>query len=139
MCAAVQRRQHRSVLGDYSVTTWTETEGLPAASIRVLEQGAEGALWLGTDTGLVRFDGLRFVPFEQLNQGRLPSGAVGALLHPRDGGLWVGLNGPRSLARIQRGAVTLCRRGRRRARLARSTTLYQDAAGTIYARLAEQA
>ena len=95
-----------SGLGDYYVTTWSEKDGLPPASIRALEQGADGDLWLGTETGLVRFDGLRFVPFERLQHGRLPTGAVSALLRAKDGSLWVGLNGPTSLARVRDGRVT---------------------------------
>src|SRR5689334_15607156 len=61
-----------AALDDYSVTTWSEKDGLPAGSIRSLEQGADGDLWLGTETGLVRFDGVRFVPFSSQQPGRIP-------------------------------------------------------------------
>lgn len=121
-----------SALDDYSVTTWTETDGLPAASIRALEQGAEGDLWIGTDTGLVRFDGVNFVPFEKLDQGRLPSGAVGALLRARDGGLWVGLNGRKSIARLRQGAMALFGESEGLPD-GQITSLHQDAGGAIWA------
>ena len=52
-----------NTLADYAVTTWTEKEGLPAGRIRAIAQGFEGYLWLGLETGLVRFDGVRFVPW----------------------------------------------------------------------------
>ena len=67
--AAVTAETAGSGLDDYSVTTWSEKDGLPPASIRALEQGADGDLWLGTETGLVRFDGQRFIPFERVQHG----------------------------------------------------------------------
>jgi ligand-binding sensor domain-containing protein len=50
-------------LAEYAVTTWTEKEGLLPGRIRAIAQGFEGYLWLGLETGLVRFDGVRFVPW----------------------------------------------------------------------------
>ena len=49
-------------LADYTLTTWNENDGLPAGRIRAIAQDARGYLWLGTDAGLVRFDGIRFDP-----------------------------------------------------------------------------
>ena len=121
-----------SGLSDYYVTTWSEKDGLPPAGIRSLEQGAEGDLWLGTETGLVRFDGLRFVPFEKLQQGRLPTAPVSALLRARDGSLWVGQNGRTSLARVHDGRVTIFGESEGLAD-GQITSLYQDSSGTIWA------
>ena len=119
-------------LDDYFVTTWSEKDGLPAGSIRSLEQGAEGDLWLGTDLGLVRFDGVRFVPFASLGWGRMPAGGVEVLLRARDGSLWAGLNGRTSIVRIRQGATTVfgVAEGLPDAQI---TGLYQDPAGTVWA------
>src|SRR5262249_22035749 len=78
---------------------------LPPAGVRSLEQGPDGYLWLGTEMGLVRFDGLRFVPFETLHKGSLASSAVSALMRAQDGSLWVGLSGRTSIARIHDGGI----------------------------------
>jgi len=121
-----------SGLSDYYVTTWSEKDGLPPAGIRSLEQGAEGDLWLGTETGLVRFDGLRFVPFERLHQGRLPAGAVSALLRAKDGSLWVGLSGRSSIARVHDGRVTTFGESEGIPD-GQVTSLYQDRSGSIWA------
>ena len=43
-------------------TTWTAKDGAPI-EIRALAQTTDGYLWLGSSGGLVRFDGVRFVPF----------------------------------------------------------------------------
>ena len=91
-------------LAGYAITTWTEKEGLPAGRLRAIEQGAEGYLWLGTETGLVRFDGVRFVPW---SLGTPPSGVVSALLSARDRSLWVGLSGRTNIARLHDGHTTL--------------------------------
>jgi signal transduction histidine kinase/ligand-binding sensor domain-containing protein len=116
-------------LAGYAVTTWTEKEGLPAGRIRALAQGTEGYLWLGTETGLVRFDGLRFVPWPLDPQS---PGSVASLLSARDGSLWVGLSG--SIARIREGRVTLYGRNEG---LGTSlvVSLHQDRAGRIWAGL----
>ena len=79
-----------ATLADYAVTTWTEKEGLPAGRVRAIAQGFDGYLWLGLETGLVRFDGVRFVPWAG---APLPSGTVWSLLAARDHSLFVGLTG----------------------------------------------
>jgi signal transduction histidine kinase/streptogramin lyase len=68
--------------------TWAAREGAPT-EIRVLAQTGDGYLWLGTVSGLVRFDGVRFVPFLPLGNDTLPAAGVRALMEGRDGTLWI--------------------------------------------------
>src|SRR5689334_16340566 len=91
-------------LSGYSVTTWTEKEGLPAGRIRAMAQSGEGYLWLGLETGLVRFDGLRFARWDA---SHLPAGSVWSLLTTRDGSLWIGMSGTQPIARLHNGRTTL--------------------------------
>jgi hypothetical protein len=84
---AAWRETQGATLADYAVTTWTEKEGLPAGRVRAIAQGFDGYLWLGLETGLVRFDGVRFVPWAG---APLPSGTVWSLLAARDHSLFVG-------------------------------------------------
>jgi signal transduction histidine kinase/ligand-binding sensor domain-containing protein len=144
--AAVSAQTAVSGLDDYYVTTWSEKDGLPPASIRALEQGADGDLWLGTETGLVRFDGLRFSPFKRSQHGYPPSGSVSALLRAKDGSLWVGLNlfdpqrwtsnsydrGRPSIARVRDGGITMFGEAEGIPD-GQVTSLYQDAGGSIWA------
>jgi ligand-binding sensor domain-containing protein len=58
--AAAHAQSGKDPLADYTLTTWNENDGLPAGRIRAIAQDADGYLWLGTDAGLVRFDGVRF-------------------------------------------------------------------------------
>jgi signal transduction histidine kinase/ligand-binding sensor domain-containing protein len=68
--------------------TWTAQDGAPT-EIRLLAQTGDGYLWLGTVSGLVRFDGVRFVPFQPRGNDTLPTVGVRALKEARDGTLWI--------------------------------------------------
>jgi ligand-binding sensor domain-containing protein/CheY-like chemotaxis protein len=52
---------------DYSVRSWTTDNGLPVNSIRDVVQTPDGFLWIATEEGLVRFDGLSFYTFDPSN------------------------------------------------------------------------
>ena len=69
--------------------SWTFKEGAPE-SVEALAQTADGYLWLGTPSGLFRFDGIRFELFRSPFGDQLPSTNVSALFAPATGGLWVG-------------------------------------------------
>lgn len=69
-------------------TSWTEKDGAPHG-IWALAQTTDGYLWLGTDAGLFRFDGLRFVRFEPQAGESLPGARVFRLLATHDGALWI--------------------------------------------------
>jgi len=68
--------------------TWAAQDGAPT-EIRLLAQTGDGYLWLGTVSGLVRFDGVRFVPFLPRGNDTLPAVGVRALKEGRDGTLWI--------------------------------------------------
>ena len=52
-------------LSQYQHDRWTTADGLPNHSIDWMVQSPDGYLWLGTDGGLVRFDGVRFTAFDR--------------------------------------------------------------------------
>ena len=80
-----------AVPGDQRIIhdSWTFKDGAPEA-VEALAQTDDGYLWLGTQSGLYRFDGVRFEPFRSPLGDQLPSTNVSALFAPRTGGLWVG-------------------------------------------------
>ena len=69
--------------------SWTFKEGAPE-TVEALAQTADGYLWLGTQAGLYRFDGVRFELFRSPFGDQFPSTSVSALFAPPTGGLWVG-------------------------------------------------
>lgn len=70
-------------------TTWTYIEGAPG-QVQALAQTTDGYLWLGTATGLFRFDGIRFQPYKPQSGQAFPQRNVVSLFAEPDGGLWVG-------------------------------------------------
>jgi len=63
-------------------------EGAPG-EVRALAQTTDGYLWLGTATGLFRFDGIRFEPYKPQSGKPFPQRSVASLFAVPDGGLWV--------------------------------------------------
>ncbi len=83
--------------------SWQREQGLPQNFVRALAQTRDGYLWIGSDDGVARFDGLRFTPFG-LREG-LNSGPVRALLGDSRGALWIG-SAADGLTRWQDGRFT---------------------------------
>lgn len=75
----------------YAHTTWRLQEGFFTGAPTAIAQTTDGYLWIGTESGLFRFDGVRFVPWADLSpEKQLRSAQVSALLGARDGSLWIG-------------------------------------------------
>src|SRR5260370_34504112 len=76
-------------INQYAHTPWTVREGFFEGTINAIAQTPDGYLWLGTEFGLLRFDGVRTVPWRPPAGKHLPSN-IRSLLAARDGRLWVG-------------------------------------------------
>jgi signal transduction histidine kinase/ligand-binding sensor domain-containing protein len=77
-------------ISQYAHTAWRVQDGIFGGTPRVLAQTADGYLWIGTTSGLVRFDGIRFVPWVPPSGEKLPSQRINSLLGATDGSLWIG-------------------------------------------------
>lgn len=75
-------------LTQYYHTAWTARDGAPS-DVAALAQTKDGYLWLGSSTGLFRFDGVRFESYEPPGGGP-PLVNATRLLAARDGALWIG-------------------------------------------------
>jgi len=73
----------------YTHTAWIDSPGLKGR-VNSIAQTTDGYLWLGTEFGLIRFDGSRFVSSGHGVGPPLPSANILSLLAGRDGSLWVG-------------------------------------------------
>ncbi len=113
----------------YVRQSWNAETGLPQSTVQAVAQTADGYLWIGTEEGLVRFDGVRFTVFDRKNTPALHSNQVTALLVDKEQNLWVGTHG---------GGITRFAKGQISASHLREATdltvnvLYQDHQGVIW-------
>jgi PAS domain S-box-containing protein len=114
-------------VSQYAHTAWKVREGFSKGYVQSIAQTPDGYLWLGTEFGLLRFDGVRTVPWQPPAGGRLPSSMIWSLLVTRDGTLWIGTI--KGLASWKDGKLTLY------AELAGQAIarLLQDREGTVWA------
>jgi len=80
-------------ISQYGHTAWRIQDGVLGGAALAVTQTTDGYLWIGTRAGLVRFDGVRFVPWASPDGTQLPSSEVAFLLGARDGSLWIGMEG----------------------------------------------
>jgi len=80
-------------LTQYAIDVWTTDDGLPLNGVVSLAQTADGYLWVGTQSGLARFDGLAFTVFDVKGTGVLQEDYIESLLGDSRGNLWIGTIG----------------------------------------------
>ncbi len=78
-------------LDQYRATHWSRQNGLPVNSVNAIAQTQDGYVWLGTQQGLIRFDGIEFTPFPVPRTPSFVSQNISTLSASRNGGLWFGL------------------------------------------------
>src|SRR5215467_9974697 len=89
----------------YVHTVWNSGDGLPQNSIQTMLQTKDGYVWIGTQEGLVRFNGQEFKVFNKANTDAIRHNDVRQLYQARDGALWIGTFGG-GLVRYKDGAFT---------------------------------
>src|SRR5947209_6471099 len=70
--------------------SWQNEQGLPENSVTSIAQTRDGYLWLGTESGLARFDGLRFTVYDKGSTSGLTGNLITSLLVDHQGTLWIG-------------------------------------------------
>ncbi len=89
-CSSVFALNPALDVSQYAHTAWKIRDGFAKGEITSIAQTPDGYLWLGTEFGLLRFDGIKVVPWEPpADQPRL-SNEIGSLLGAHDGTLWIG-------------------------------------------------
>ena len=77
-------------VSQYAHTSWTIRDGFPKSEVSSIAQTPDGYLWLGTESGLFRFDGVKHAQWRPPANQELPSNWIFSLLVGRDGTLWIG-------------------------------------------------
>ena len=89
----------------YSIEVRTVDNGLPQNSVNAILQTRDGYLWLATNGGLARYDGVSFKTFEVGNTPAMTSNRILSLCEDREGSLWIGTEN-QGLMRLKDGAFT---------------------------------
>jgi signal transduction histidine kinase/ligand-binding sensor domain-containing protein len=90
-------------ISQYGHTAWRIEDGFFAGAPNAIAQSTDGYLWIGTQAGLMRFDGVRFVSWKPPKGTDLPSSRINSLLGAQDGSLWIGTT--MGLARWRNGEL----------------------------------
>jgi signal transduction histidine kinase/ligand-binding sensor domain-containing protein len=92
-CLPVLALGEGSAIGprQFLVQNWTRENGLPGNSVTSVAQTPDGYLWVGTFTGLARFDGVRFIDVNLEEIPGITDEAVTGLQTDRQGNLWIGM------------------------------------------------
>jgi signal transduction histidine kinase/ligand-binding sensor domain-containing protein len=88
---AAHAQQPSPTLGQLAHRRWTTRDGAPSVIV-ALAQSADGFLWIGSSTGLYRFDGVRFERFEPPAGQTMLSAGIQTLSATPDGSLLIGYN-----------------------------------------------
>src|SRR5579872_2279654 len=80
-------------ISQYVHNVWRTEEGLPQNSVQVVLQTQDGYLWMGTQEGLVRFNGAEFKLFHKASVDAIKHNDIRALHEDRQGNLWIGTFG----------------------------------------------
>jgi ligand-binding sensor domain-containing protein/signal transduction histidine kinase/DNA-binding response OmpR family regulator len=89
----------------YILDVWGVDMGLPQSTVNAIVQTGEGYLWLGTQEGLVRFDGVNLDSYDKSKVKQMSNNWIGVLQEDRQNNLWIGsTNG--GLIRLKDGEFT---------------------------------
>ena len=91
-------------VSQYAHTAWKIRDGFAKGTVTSFAQTPDGYLWLGTELGLLRFDGVRAVPWVPPEDVVLQDSRIRVLRASRDGTLWIGT--VRGLASLRDGKLT---------------------------------
>src|SRR5579864_4015642 len=92
-------------LTQYVHRIWQVQQGLPESSIYSILQTHDGYLWLGTQIGMVRFDGVRFATLDDIDPAAPANVWIRAALEDSKGAMWIGTN-ESGVFRIDGGTIT---------------------------------
>lgn len=79
-----------SKMPPYVIRIWKTDDGLPQNAVTSVLQTGDGYIWVGTYSGLARFDGVHFHVFNSANTPELRSSRVTSLFEDQKGTLWIG-------------------------------------------------
>ena len=95
----------RRELSQFNHEVWLTENGLPQNTVHAIAQTRDGYIWIGTEEGLTRFDGVKFTIFDKQNTPEFKSNYIRTLFADRQGALWIGT--AQGLVRMLNGKFTV--------------------------------
>lgn len=80
-------------LTEYILDIWNTDNGLPQNSVQTIHQTKDRFIWITTQEGLVRFDGVNFKVFDKITYKEIKNNYVSAFYEGFDGKYYVGMIG----------------------------------------------
>ena len=77
----------------YSIMEWSRDDGLPSNYVADIIQDENDFLWVATNSGLSRFDGVSFSTINRTSHPVLLSNSITSLFEDREGNIWFGTHG----------------------------------------------
>jgi PAS domain S-box-containing protein len=113
-------------ISQYAHTAWRVRDGVFPGVPDAIAQTTDGYIWIGSEGGLLRFDGVRFVRWTPPNGGeQLRTTPIMSLLGGSDGSLWIGTAS--GLVRWKNGTLSNFPET-----AGRVNAIYEDRQGTIW-------
>jgi ligand-binding sensor domain-containing protein len=103
-CACASALDPSLDISQYAHTSWKIGKGVVNDTTHTIVQTKDGYLWLATESGLRRFDGIRSVLWQPPAGEHLPGREIRDLSVSRDGTLWIGVD--KGLASWKDGKLT---------------------------------
>ena len=88
----------------YVLDAWSIEQGLPQITVHSLTQDDQGYMWIGTQAGVARFDGVSFTTYSSDNTPELPGNFIQDLLTDSKGRVWIATY--KGLTRYEKGSFT---------------------------------
>ena len=105
VCIPIYGLDRDRAIAQFHHTAWTAKDGAPS-QIKALAQTEDGYLWIGSERGLYRFDGVQFEAYAPPAGVDLPSHNISSLMATPDGGLWISFD-PSGIWFLKDGVVSI--------------------------------
>ena len=129
-CSLVAAEPRAIGFHGYTERIWEASDGLAQQTIQAFAEGTDGSLWIGTQSGLMRFDGVHFRVYDAATAPELGGHGVNCLLTARDGSLWIGTEGGGLLRYSNNTFLRYARAGGVADEFVRA--IHEDSSGTIW-------
>ncbi len=90
LCSNALALDPNRTLSEFAIQVWLTESGLPQNTIQTITQTRDGYIWIGTQEGLARFNGVSFLLFDRENTPQFKSNDIRTLRGGHDGALWIG-------------------------------------------------